>query len=337
MKRLVIFLLLVVFGTALAAFLLRPKPPAEPLARLAAIIAAAPADAFAVFYLDAESIRSSAIVQRITRTLPLAKEEKDYADFVHGTGFDYSRDLDRAVIALRSAKGQPSLAWVEGRFDQQKIEGYAKSRGGFVALPVSTAGKPPVFLLRDKDSSEASAFSFLNEKRLAWAHSQTGLDPAALTFTSAGPLPPEMQERLQRIAGAALFGVARLDPADADTRQRAGDNWLAGQLAGIAGSVRWASFAVRPEEGRMKVQVAGECDGAWNATQLGLVMDGLHLMARQSLQDPNSRRQMSAQQYALLEHLVQNATIARDSNIVYLRFELTEAVLAEAGSAKGAR
>jgi hypothetical protein len=146
-----------------------------------------------------------------------------------------------------------------------------------------------------------------------------------------------MQERLQRISGAALFGVARLDPADAETRKRAGDNWLAGHLAGIAGSVRWASFALRPEDGRVKVQLTGECDGAWNATQLGLVMDGLHLLARQSLQDPNTRRQMSAQQYALLEHLVQNATITRESNIVYLRFELTEAVLAEAGSAKGAR
>jgi hypothetical protein len=337
MKRLVIVLLLLVFGIALAAFFLRPKPSAEPLARLPEIIAAAPADAFAVFYLDAESIRSSAILQRITRMLPLAKEEKDYADFVRGTGFDYSRDLDRALIALRSAKGQPSLAWVEGRFNRKKIESYAQSSAGFVVLPASAAEKPPVFLLREKDSAAASAFSFLGEKRLAWAHSPTGLDSSALAFTSSGPLPPDLQERLQRISGAALFGVARLDPADAETRKRAGDNWLAGQFAGIADSVRWASFALRPEEGRVKVQLTGECDGAWNATQLGFVMDGLHLLARQSLQDPNTRRQMSPQQFALFQHLVQNATITRESNTVYLRLELTEAVLAEVSSAPGVR
>jgi len=328
MKRLVILLLVVVLGIALAVFFLGPNQPGEPLATLPELAALAPADAVAVFYIDAERIRASAMLQRITRMLPVEQEEEDYAAFVRGTGFDYTRDLHRALIALRGKKGKPSLAWVEGRFDPRKVQAYAKTAGSFVELPSSSAGKQAVFLQREKESSSASAFQFVTDERMAWAHSEEGLEDPARAFAAVGPLPVEMQERLRRIAGAAVFGVARLDPPAPGATERRPEDWLAEQFAGMAESMRWASFALRAEEGRVRVQIAGECDGVMRATQLGLVMDGLHLLARQSLQDPSTRRQMTPQQYAAFEHIVQNAAIERESNIVYLRFDLNDALLA---------
>ena len=56
--------------------------------------------------------------------------DKEYAQFVRATGFEYTRDLDRVVLALiPKSPANQTVALAEGRFDQQKITGFALLTG----------------------------------------------------------------------------------------------------------------------------------------------------------------------------------------------------------------
>lgn len=54
-------------------------------------------------------------------------EEPDYQAFVRDTGFDYKRDLDRALAAFTTAG---TYLVVHGRFDWKRLEAYAHHSGG---------------------------------------------------------------------------------------------------------------------------------------------------------------------------------------------------------------
>src|SRR5215469_2815646 len=65
--------------------------------------------------------------------------DKEYGAFVRETGFDYTRDLDQAAIAVwpssldaaaNGAGDNSALAIADGRFDAKKIEAYAARAGG---------------------------------------------------------------------------------------------------------------------------------------------------------------------------------------------------------------
>jgi hypothetical protein len=75
--------------------------------------------------IDFAQLRAGGILQLLGG--PATREDPDYARFVERTGFDYRRDLDRALLAL--APGGKYM-FVRGRFDWKRLEQYAKDQGG---------------------------------------------------------------------------------------------------------------------------------------------------------------------------------------------------------------
>ncbi len=97
------------------------------------LLSEVPAGAPTLVYADLAAIRASAFYQQRPDKGPIAMPDHDYADFVHSTGFDFEKDLDRVVIAswpsgLTAEKKQTVLI-ADGRFDRQKIHDYALRKG----------------------------------------------------------------------------------------------------------------------------------------------------------------------------------------------------------------
>ena len=104
-------------------------------------------------YIDVAALRAlknSPLAGLLGLTSPGPEADQEYEEFVRQTGFDYTRDLDKAAIAFwpHSFAVEPGngigenrvLAIADGRFDQQKIKAYALRTGKI--LPSTN---PPVY------------------------------------------------------------------------------------------------------------------------------------------------------------------------------------------------
>ena len=97
------------------------------------LLSEVPAGAPTLVYADLAAIRASAFYQQRPDQGPITLPDRDYADFVQSTGFDFEKDLDRVVIAswpsgLASEKKQ-TVVIADGRFDRRKIHDYALRKG----------------------------------------------------------------------------------------------------------------------------------------------------------------------------------------------------------------
>src|SRR5262249_1124492 len=84
-----------------------------------------PADATAVCFLDLDDFRASPFLAALYAWAPRAFPDADYSQFVHETGFDYERDLQKVFVAF-SNHGEVSSALIlaEGTFDRKKLAAY---------------------------------------------------------------------------------------------------------------------------------------------------------------------------------------------------------------------
>lgn len=78
-----------------------------------------------VLFVDFDALRRGGMLKLLSASK--VAEEPDYQAFVRSSGFDYTRDLDLAAV-LFGADGEFFV--VKGRFDWQKLEGYARDQGG---------------------------------------------------------------------------------------------------------------------------------------------------------------------------------------------------------------
>jgi hypothetical protein len=82
-----------------------------------------PPGASAVVSIDVAALRDSSFANELASLAPSSTQDPAYTEFVHATGFDYTRDLDRAALDLWPQTSATSvLALAQGRFDQAKIE-----------------------------------------------------------------------------------------------------------------------------------------------------------------------------------------------------------------------
>src|SRR6476660_7382448 len=90
------------------------------------LLALLPADASAVIFLDFEELRHAPFMAKLYEWAPKPESDRDYAQFVQDTGFDYERDLYRIAFATRK-KGPDSTIYAiaDGKFDRAKISAYA--------------------------------------------------------------------------------------------------------------------------------------------------------------------------------------------------------------------
>ena len=88
----------------------RPMPAAAPSTLpVPSVFSELPPDAPGVAYLDVAALRKlqgSPLATMLGLAGADPQSDRDYAEFVRGTGFDYTRDLDKAAIAFWPASGR---------------------------------------------------------------------------------------------------------------------------------------------------------------------------------------------------------------------------------------
>lgn len=302
-----------------------------------------PADATAIAYIDVAALRKLqnsplAGLLGLTGTVPSQGAgqpmDRDYAQFVRDTGFDYTRDLDQAAIAFwpsglspaaNAAGDNPSLAIANGRFDQHKIVAYALHVGG----KAEVAGGHTRYVVPGKPTV---AFEFLTPTRIAIA---SGKDPVNLLNLPARRTPePATQARIKRVAGAPIFGIARTDHLPASFYA---DFKGSQQLEHLIRSVQGLSLSGQPEGDDIHLALDAECDSMTNAIEISTLLDGFRLVGAMSLSDPNVRRQaqMTPQQAAFLEALIHEAKVSHQDRWVRISLEIRPAMLGEPAKRAG--
>jgi hypothetical protein len=335
----VVGILLVVLLAGGAAFYFWQHHPLPPIVSTAPgtpaavppsdILSELPPDAPVVAYIDATALRSlqnSPLAAALGLASPGPQADRDYANFVRDTGFDYTRDLDHAAVAFWPASiGTPAnvlgedrvVAIADGRFDQQKIKSYALRTGkqltGGPQTVYEVPGNPPVSL------------TFLSPTRIALAGGKTATDLLSrINLSGSSRRDPAMQSRIDRVAGAPIFAVARTEHLPANLYDSLRN---APQLEQLARSVQALTLAGQPDGNNLRLTLDAESDSMKNALAISILLEGGRMAGSMALSDPNTRRQMTKEQIAFLEALVSQAKITHQNKLVRLVLDITPAML----------
>lgn len=293
-----------------------------------------PSDAPIVGYIDAAALRStkeSSLVAALMTPASGTQADQEYKQFVDGTGFDYSRDLDRAAMAVWPASLAPTpetvsqdrtLAIADGRFDREKIKSYAirmhgheESRGAdhFYVVP----GAPPV------------AFEFLSPTRILIS---SGPDPASiLRVSDSGGPGPAMQEEISRVAGAPVFAVARTDKLPESFYSSLKNS---PQLGHLARSVQGVTLAAKPDGDSLVVTLEAECDSMKNSLELATLIDGFRMVGSMVMSDPKTRRQMTREQATFVSEVISNTQVTHQDKWVRLALQISPQMLGDTSHAQ---
>jgi hypothetical protein len=289
------------------------------------VVSQLPPDAPVVAYIDVAALRRLQ-GSPLAAVLGLAgadpKEDRDYQAFVRDTGFDYTRDLDRAAIAVwPTSLRTPNeglgnnlvLAIADGRFDQEKIKAYGLRTGkaGMRSTQVfySVPGDPPV------------SFSFLSPTRIELTDT---LDMHALVPASSPAENDAMRARIKRVAGAPIFAAARTDTLPPNFYDALKNS---PQLLTLAHSVRGLTLAGQPQGDRIDLALDAECDSLAHAAEISTLLDTFRMFGTVALSDPKTRREMTKEQAAFLAALASQVKVTHQDRWVRLTLAVTPEML----------
>jgi hypothetical protein len=304
-------------------------PPPDILSQL-------PPDAPVVAYIDAANLRAlqnSPLAAALGLASPGPQADRDYADFVRNTGFDYTRDLDHAAIAFwpsnfgtspKEINANRALVIADGRFDQQKISSVSASNGTVTTAPDLSSA------IRVIPGNPTISYEFLAPTRMALGSGDSGIlarKLADIYLKRYGTRDPAMQSRIQRVAGAPLFAVARTDRLPQNIYAPLHNS---PQLEQIARSVQAITLAGQPDRNNLKITIDAECDALKNAVQLAFLLETGKMAGSMALSDPGTRRQMTKEQFTFVEALINRATINHQNKVVRITLEITPDMLAAA-------
>jgi hypothetical protein len=283
-----------------------------------------PSDAPVIGFIDLAALRSTPIAAEVEAMAPQALEDHDYQDFMRGTGFDYTRDLDRVAIAAWPAgdgRQGPNkiLALPEGRFDRQKITAYALRFGRSVRET-----DHQVLEIPGDSRTGPISLTFLSPSQIAL----TSAKKVEVALAQGGLRPdPKMQTRTARVGSAPIFAIAGIDNLPREFRLNLGKF---DQLRELLEGVRAIAIAGRPQGANFDVGAEADCDSTLHAIQLATLLDGLRMFGRAALSGQKARRQMTAEQAALLDTLLRAASVSHDSHWIRINLKITPAMLQSA-------
>ena len=305
-----------------------PGPSSLSNASTASVTAASlvdqlPSGTSGVVFVNIAALRSSSFANELSSINPSSGQDPAYTEFVRATGFDYSRDLDRAAVALWPQTSSTSvLALAQGRFNRAKIERYALHNGRLI----KSKGHE-IYEIREQDSPRIIRFTFLAPDEIALA------DGPALSQVLGPPNPPrldsQMAARIARVSTAPLYAVVRTQDLPKDLNL---DVSHSAQLARLLRSVHAISASGRSASDNLKLFASAECSSTLNAIQLSTALQGLLWMGRAALADPKTQQQIGPQ-WPALDALLKAADISHDGHLVELRVEITPQMLQAAFAA----
>jgi hypothetical protein len=305
------------------------------------LLSEVPAGAPTLVYADLAAIRASAFYQQRPDRGPIALPDRDYADFVQSTGFDFEKDLDRVVIAswpsgLAPEKKQTILI-ADGRFDHRKIHDYAVRKG-----KIDRQEGHEVFLFPSDNPSSGNASSgkqeqkrwnsitFLNDRRIAIVEGAS-ISPLLQHPAENGPGGDPARDRAARVAGAAVFAITRVPPIPANYSP---GGIQSAQLLNLARSLQWITLAARPEGNDLRVSLEGECLSAMDARQVQAALELFRMIGSAGLASSKTRQSMDPATLNVLETMLKSADVSASAERVRILVELTPDVLKLGGPRK---
>jgi hypothetical protein len=313
-NRLILTLVVLLMLAAFLAFYYRQRQFASSAAVVPELLLLAPGDADSLVYVDLAALRNSPFLKQLIALAPSPGEDPEYREFVAATGFDYSRDLDRVLIATHPAARPTALitAIADGRFDRAKIAAYSLRSG-----KLEKQKGAEVYVVSSGRPAKSISFTFLAPGRILLVNSPAS-DPSAVR--PAQNLPPGQYDRFLRVAGSALVVLGRVDASQANFSVF---GFRSRDLQRALSDVRWFSLGARPDGDRLLIALEAECISAEAARELAGGAEALRLVARVFLADPRSRGQMSPQAAALLDVILRNGEFIQKDQRVLLRFDLS--------------
>ena len=315
---------LVVAGLTAYAYRAWHRAPPATAALAPNILGLLPPQAPAIAYIDVAGLRrlqNSPLAAILGLTQADPQPDPDYESFVRDTGFDYTRDLDKAAIAFWPAispsgqLGENSIvAIADGRFDEPKIKAYALRTGKIARRAAGSIYEVP--------GDPLVSFEFLSPTRIALASGPNAEN--LLPGLTLSHLDPLIQSRVNRVAGEPVFAVARTDnpPPQFYDALRGSP-----QFQRLAHSIQSLALAGQPESDHIHLTLDAECDSTKNAIELATLLDSLRIFGPLALADPKTRRQMTPAQLSLLETLIKKTEISHEDRIARLSLDLTPAML----------
>jgi len=293
-----------------------------------------PADAPVIGYLDfatLRGLRNSPLAAVLGLTSPGPQADREYAEFVRDTGFDYTRDLDSVAIglwpgSLATPPGKhPSeriIAIAIGLFDQMKIEAYALRTGKLLKT------NPSVYEFPGQSPAQGIFLRFLSSDRIALASNPAILDE--LTTSPVHAREPAMAARIERVAGSPIFAVARTDNLGPSFYESLKGSQ---QLERLIRSVRSVTLAGKPTANGITLALDGDCDSMSSAFQIATLLDGFRFIGAAALADPRTRRQMTKEQAVFLDALLRQVKVNHQDHWVRITLDVTPAMLGGTPSA----
>lgn len=271
------------------------------------LIELAPGDSTFIAYVNLAELRKEPLIEHLAELAAPVGVERDYAEFVSATGFDYRRDLDQVVIAASTGH---TVAVADGRFDQEKIEQYALRSGR-----LEQDGDRPFYVMKSAKAGQNISLTFLGTRRIVIAE---GGDIPERKINPSVPLDPAMRQRLSRVAGAPAFAGWKIPDSVTHSRGAAPDiPFLALE------SLRGIDLAFRPDGNQMLISAEGECENSPQAQKMATALDLLRTVLPAGLADPKMRGRISAENAALVARLIQAAEISSDGERVRLLLTVT--------------
>jgi hypothetical protein len=296
-----------------------PSPAEELLSEV-------PSGAPTLFYADLAAIRASAFYQQRPDHGPIALPDREYADFVQSTGFDFEKDLDRVALAswpTALTQGQnkqdqkKSILVADGRFDQRKIRDYVLRKG-----KLDRQQGHDVFQFPADKAGGWSSLTFLNDDRIAIVEGAS-IAPL-LEHRGENSANDPARERAARVAGAAVFAITRVPTAPENFSPGGAQS---AQLMSMARSVQWITLAARPEGNNMRLSLEGECLTPTDARQLQSTLQLLRMLGQAGLESPKTRQSMDPATLGVAETLLKSADVTVTAERVRILVELTPEIL----------
>ena len=318
-------LVAVIAGAVYVHRLRRALPPPAVAEKPPDLMSELPVGPPVVAYIDVAALRKLqnsplAAILGLSGTDP--NEDREYRAFVSDTGFDYTRDLDAAAVAVwpsslltpNSGIGSNRVfAVADGRFDQAKIETYALRTGKLTTRGsqsiYSVPGDPPV------------SFTFLSATRIEMTTGKT-LGIVAPVATAAEN--DAMRARIKRVAAAPIFAAAQTDTLPRDFYDAFKNS---PQLETLAKSVKGLTLAGTPQGDRIDLALDAECDSLAHATEIATLIDTFRMLGTVALSDPKTRRQMTKEQAMFVTALAAQVKVRHQDHWVRLSLAVTPEML----------
>jgi hypothetical protein len=286
-------------------------------------LALIPADTDSVVFADIAQLRGAPFFSALGEWVPQPQQlDAEYAKFLHDTGFDYERDLDRiAVATIKRGNTTEFFAVGDGRFDRKKINTYVSEFGTH-----DKKDGREVFTAPLKGSARKISFEFVRQNRIVLT------DDPDLGSLLRNPVrrsdAEQWHERFDRLGGSPLFAVFRQDASVGSVLAAHTPNGgQAQQLAALLDQLQWITLAGVPEQDRMRIVAEGEAPNDAAAHDLADVLNGIRMFAQAGLNDPKIRHQLDDQTREAYIDLVHSADITRldrgETKAVRLILEVT--------------